>query len=693
MSDNNTEYTFTSYLGPEFQQKLMWQLLVEPEFAEKIIPNLAIEYFDDPMLKRLFIIILEYYKEFEKVPNLQNQSIHLAINKYKTPNNIIEEESLFSIIKRIEFWNERMLNKEMLHDGDAVRKETNAFIKQQEWRKFAEYIIDKTKNGDIRKKYTMGEIDEKLVKISHIGDDEDYGTEVIENIDRVLRKEFRKTIPTGINVIDSLTGGGLGKGEIGVILTPSGVGKTTMLTKIANTAYEQELNVLQIIFEDTTEQIQRKHFTIWAKSALSKLDDEGENARVKKVAYDKAEKMKGKGRLVIKKLSQENTTMLDVRNWISRYQKKFGFKFDIVILDYLDCLDSHKKTSDRNEAELVIIKSFEAMAADLDIPAWTAIQSNRSGFDAEFVEAHQTGGSIKRVQKAHFFMSVAKTPEQKESGLANVRIIKARFAQDGQTFRDCVFDNDSLEIRFPDEIIFRAKAMKNLPKQNEDNLDKIENQSEILEKSSQKKIHEAISKVYDEHKLIEKVNDDIVNDIEKKKIEEYKTAYNKSFNNGGDDVGGDVAPMPDSLKEVIMTDINTDTGKELLDIDETVDNDEDVIIIENDIATEGVNEGTTEGIKNEPFEWTGETFTKDTPEPPEVKLEDIETNIIELPEEETVILTEKPPTIENNVIKNGNKEELEKLLVIDPDAPLNGHPIAYDVLINMAKHQTVVKKE
>ncbi len=33
------------------------------------------------------------------------------------------------------------------------------------------------------------------------------------------------------------------------------------------------------------------------------------------------QKMKGKGRLVVKKLSQENTTMLDVRNWISRYQK------------------------------------------------------------------------------------------------------------------------------------------------------------------------------------------------------------------------------------------------------------------------------------------------------------------------------------------------------------------------------------
>ena len=85
----NTEHTLSAYLGPEFQQRLMWQLLVEPEFAEKTIPNLAVEYFDDPNLKRLFIIILEFYKEFNKVPNLQNQSILQAINKYKSPNNKI----------------------------------------------------------------------------------------------------------------------------------------------------------------------------------------------------------------------------------------------------------------------------------------------------------------------------------------------------------------------------------------------------------------------------------------------------------------------------------------------------------------------------------------------------------------------------------------------------------------------------
>ena len=371
------ENTLTSYLGPEFQTHLMWQLLVEPEFAEKTIPSLAIDYFDDPNLKRLFIIVLEFFKEFGKVPNLQNQSIQQAINKYKTPNNYIEEESLFSVIKRIDLWNKMVINKQMLYNGDIIQKTTNNFIKQQEYRKLAEHIIDKTKNGDIKNKIIISNIEEKFQKIARIGEEIDDCEEVFENIDRALRKEFRQTIPTGVDVIDTLTGGGLGKGEIGVILTPSGVGKSTLLTKIANTAYEEEKNVAQIIFEDTQDQIKRKHYAIWSGIPLSKMDEEEENILVRERVYKKVEGLIGKGRLIIKRFSQENTNIKDIRNWMLSQEKKHGFKFDMLVLDYLDCLESHKSSPDRNETELAIIKGFEALASDFDIPAWTAIQTGR----------------------------------------------------------------------------------------------------------------------------------------------------------------------------------------------------------------------------------------------------------------------------------------------------------------------------
>lgn len=705
-----TENTFSAYLGVDFQQKLMWQLLVEPEFAEKIIPDLAIEYFDDPNIRRLFVIILEFYKEYRKVPNLQNKSIQQAINKYKTPNNVIEEESLFSVIKRIELWNERVVNKQMLYDGDVVQKAAHQFIKQQEYRKLAENITDKVKNGEIKSKFVIAAIEEKFQKITHIGEDEDDCEDVTEGIDKALRKEFRQTIPTGIGVIDTLTGGGLGRGEIGIILTPSGVGKTTALTIIANTAYECEKNVAQIIFEDTKDQIKRKHYTIWSNSALSRLnDDEEEIERVKRVAHDKAKSLEGKGRLIIKRFSQENTTMLDVKNWMLAYQKKHGFKFDILVLDYLDCLESHKKSPDRNEAELAIVKAFEALASDFDIPAWSAIQSNRSGFGAEFVEASQSGGSIKRIQKAHFFMSVAKTPAQQEANLANIRIIKARFAKDGQTFEDCIFNNDTMQIIIDDPRYKYSKSYKNLKHYDENDISKLEKHADDIKESVQTKIHEKICER--ETEIMDKLNNDSINNTvgntmaDPQKINELlrMNQLNEFETPKTHDAGSEIETIHINTSRTDLSQVELkgivefakevirEHNEELFELDETEGIIEGVNVGitkgVNDAVTDTANDAVIDGVSdgvNSSFEWTGETIITNTSEIPEVKIEEN---------------TKIEPKIEENSIP---RMPLHKILeektdvefkFIDPDAPQGNEKNIQDILAKLRKNQNVIKKE
>lgn len=640
-----TDYTLTAYKGPEFQQKLMWQLLVEPEYAEKVLPNLGVEYFDDPNLKRLFLIILEYIRTYEKVPNLQNQSIDQAINEFKTPHNTIEEESLFSVVKRIGLYNERILNKSLMHDGEAIQKSTNDFIIQQEYRKLAEGILVKTKNGEMKNKKIIGEIEEKFQKISNIGKDEDCGSDVVEGLEKALRREFRETIATGVDVIDELTDGGLGKGEMGLILTPSGVGKTTLLTKIANTAREHNKNVLQIIFEDTKEQIQRKHVTIWTEIPLSKLDENNTLALQKSAAH--IEEL-GAGRLIIKKFSQEDTTMRDVKDYIIREQKKWGFKFDIVVLDYLDCLESHKRVSDRNEAELIIVKSFEALASDLNIPCWSAIQSNRSGFDSELVEAHQAGGNIKRVQKAHFFMSVAKTPDQKEASLASIKIIKARFAQDGQIFKDCIFNNDTMQIIIKDDRYVGVKTNK-FKKSGEEELKKLEDKTAGINL-----IHIAASEALD------------AKDDDQFKVALQSDMLRKYLENNPDEIPKTENKPEDTVKE--KTEDNFELEEDKL-IEKTCDG-----------VIDGVNEGVGDGVKEPLLDWSGKTENVVVNEI-EVKIEDVKP-IETLKIKELTI--EKPMVVEK--IKNGFLLERD---FIDPDAVSKTNKGVFAMLANVAKNQKI----
>ena len=51
--------------------------------------------------------------------------------------------------------------------------------------------------------------------------------EYIEHIEDRYSETARETVNTGWEVIDDLTQGGLGGGELGVIVAPAGVGKTS----------------------------------------------------------------------------------------------------------------------------------------------------------------------------------------------------------------------------------------------------------------------------------------------------------------------------------------------------------------------------------------------------------------------------------------------------------------------------------
>lgn len=439
------------YLGPAFQLKVLWQILTNLEFGNEIVPNLHSNYFDVAIQKKLLAQIKKYLDANKKVPQLSNKSINECVNASSYSDT--EKEELHGTIKRIHNWDQECHSGVRDNDGDVVQKRIWLFVKQQEYKKFADKIYDKIKTGSLEE--NVFEFEETIKKISQLGVQHDFGKEIFDDIESALEKDFRNPIPTGIKAIDQAMVGGLGQEEMGIILAPFGAGKTTILTKIANSAFEAEKNVLQIIFEDKVDAVRRKHFAIWSKIPLSQIEERREEALQRITEHQKTNK---KGKLIIKKMSQDDVTIPMIKNWIINYEKNFGMKFDMVVLDYIDCVESHKPTNgDDLKAELVVIKAFEAMAAEFKIPCWTAVQGNRSSVSAEFVHADQMGGSIKRAQKTHFLMSIARSLEQKQNNTANLQILKARFAKDGSVFENAIFNNDTLEIR-PIEYMNGGKA-------------------------------------------------------------------------------------------------------------------------------------------------------------------------------------------------------------------------------------------
>jgi replicative DNA helicase len=224
---------------------------------------------------------------------------------------------------------------------------------------------------------------------------------------------------------------------------------TTILTKIANTAFNMGYNVLQIFFEDNPKIIQRKHFTLWTGIEPDNLVHNKEEVMSK--ITEVQETMKNK--LVLKKLASDTMTMSQIKNQV-RKMIADGNKIDMVLLDYIDCVLPESSSKDEWKAEGSVMRGFEAMCHELNLAGWTATQGNRSSISAEVVTTDQMGGSIKKAQVGHVIITVAKTLTQKEMNLATIAITKSRLGKDGVVFENCKFNNELLEIDTESSVTF-----------------------------------------------------------------------------------------------------------------------------------------------------------------------------------------------------------------------------------------------
>jgi replicative DNA helicase len=414
------------YLGQSFQQSLIKSIIEDRKFGDIIIDVLDSKYFDNSSFRFIIENIKELHKSFGKIPDYATLCQKIMSENGKSLSSKIHIDTIEEI-------------KNNKQDIEFVKDRAMNFCKQQNLKKELKLVQTIIENGEFEEYLKIEEIIQNALKVGISTDDV---TDVFENMEDALSKTNRNSVPTGIVGLDNLLKGGLGRGELGVILAPTGVGKTTILTKFANAAASCGFNVLQIFFEDSLDVIKRKHYTIWTGMNEEELDQNKEEA-IQKVN----EIQSGlQGNVRLKKLLSGAVSITEIKSQVRKLMSD-GFKIDLLIIDYVDCISPEKNAQGEDwKGEAAIMRSLDAMSSEFDIAIWTATQGNRGSISSEVVTTDQMGGSIKKAQIGHVIVSIARTNEQKEHKLANVTLLKSRIGRDGITFDNCKFDNEYLII-------------------------------------------------------------------------------------------------------------------------------------------------------------------------------------------------------------------------------------------------------
>jgi RecA/RadA recombinase len=265
------------------------------------------------------------------------------------------------------------------------------------------------------------------------GMERNLGHDYFEDVDKRMSQVARDCIKTNWELIDQLLDGGLGKGELGFIVAPAGSGKSWLLARLGAEAMKQGKTVLHVTLELNENYVGLRYDACFTGIAFQKIRESVD------VVKQKIEKIPGK--LFIKYFPLKSISPQSIKLFIDRLEMLNQTKIDMLVVDYADILRpfmADKNANSYSEAGSVY-EELRGVAGELQIPVWSASQSNRGGHELDVLQAHNVADSYRKIMTGDFILSLSRKMEDKEEGIGRIHVMKNRFGADGLTF-PCSFD-------------------------------------------------------------------------------------------------------------------------------------------------------------------------------------------------------------------------------------------------------------
>ena len=340
---------FGSKFGTGFQTKILSALLSDMVFSRQIYDILKPQYFDSEASEWLCKTILEYIDTYESKPTLD-----VLKTKISPIERDILKTSVIDTLKQV--W--RDLESD---DLDYVKEETLNFCTNQSLKQAILDSIPLLEQGKYDKIKSTIDTAMKAGQPTDVG--HEYKIMVTQRYDDLARNP----IPTGWDVIDEITQGGFGMGELIIFAAPPGIGKSWSLVNVAANAVKSGKIVVYYTLE------------LWETWVGQRFDSFFTGIPIPNLKYniEEVEKVVGslKGDLVIKGFNSGAAGLNTLKAHIDRMILQ-GKKPDVIVVDYADLLKGSAKEK-RYEVLEELIVDLRGMAGEYGVPLYTASQINR----------------------------------------------------------------------------------------------------------------------------------------------------------------------------------------------------------------------------------------------------------------------------------------------------------------------------
>jgi replicative DNA helicase len=395
--------------GSEFQIKCISGLVSDKTFIERISDILEPDSFETDAHKFIVKETISYFLQYKDLPTL-------AVFKVKVDS--IENDLLKqSVVEQLRLVYQKISDTDLKY----IKEQFLEFCKNQKIKNAIMESVDHLKSGQYDKIKHVVDLAMKA------GMERNIGHEYMVDIEKRMSMMARKSIKTNWTEVDNIMDGGLAGGELGIITACAGSGKSWVLAKMGAEAMRQGKNVLHYTLE-----LNENYVGLRYDACFTGIDFQNIRNNIDIVKKKIAEVP---GKLIIKYFPIKTVSAHSLKLHAERIQT-LGTKVDMIIVDYADILrpsQSERNSNSYSEAG-GIYEELRGVAGELQVPIWSASQSNRAAMDEDIIQANNISDSYRKIMTADFVMSLSRKMSDKQANTARFHVIKNRFGPDGITF-------------------------------------------------------------------------------------------------------------------------------------------------------------------------------------------------------------------------------------------------------------------
>ena len=401
----------------QIEHTILSGLLNDPDFCKKTFPFLQEEYFLDRVDRAVFQSIKTFVDQYGGTPTKEALLISLEADK-----NLAEEE--FRRCKEVIVACSRTQDQDLQWLVDTTEK----FCQDKA---IYNAIFDSIKIIDGKdKNRTPMALPEILAKALAVSFDTDVGHDFLEDFED--RFEFyhrvENKIPFDLEMMNTITNGGICSKTLNVILAGTGCGKSAFLCHHAAACLMQNKNVLYITLEMAEERIAERIDANIMDISMEDMQD------LSMEMYEKRLKSCTRGvggKLIVKEYPTSSANANHFRVLLDELKSKKKFIPDIIFIDYINICSSARFKADGISNSYGYIKAIaeelRGLAMERDVSIFTATQANRSGYANTDIDLTNTAESFGTPATADFMIALITTDELEKAGQIMVKQLKNRY--------------------------------------------------------------------------------------------------------------------------------------------------------------------------------------------------------------------------------------------------------------------------